>query len=241
MPARRKALMSWSSGKDSTYALHLARTDPSFEDLEVVGLLTTINQSADRVAMHGVRHELLRSQAAALALPLHVIELPHPCPNEIYEQRMRSCVEQARQRGVEVVIFGDLFLADIRAYRERQLAGTGLEPVFPLWGSDTRKLAEQMLRAGVVATLTCVDLAKLPIELVGRRWDPSLLGELPAGVDPCGEHGEFHTFVSDGPGFAAPIEHHPGEVVERDGFGFADLVPGSIRPTRLRGPTTCTE
>jgi uncharacterized protein (TIGR00290 family) len=222
MSAGRKALMSWSSGKDSAYALHLARSDPS---LEVVGLLTTINASADRVAMHGVRHELLRQQAASLALELQVIELPHPCPNGIYEQRMGASVEQAQRRGVEVVIFGDLFLEDIRAYRERQLAGTGLEPVFPLWGADTRELAETMLRGGVVATLTCVDLAKLPIELVGRRWDADLLRELPEGVDPCGEHGEFHTFVSDGPGFSAPIEHRLGEIVEREGFGFAELVP----------------
>ena len=222
MTARRKALMSWSSGKDSAFALGLARSDPG---LEIVGLLTTINQSADRVAMHGVRHELLRQQAAALGLPLQVIELPHPCSNEIYEQRMGGAVQQAVQGGVQVVIFGDLFLEDIRAYRERQLAGTGLEPVFPLWGADTRALATRMLDAGVVATLTCVDLAKLPIDLVGRRWDASLLAELPKGVDPCGEHGEFHTFVSDAPGFRAPIEHELGEVVERDGFGFADLVP----------------
>ncbi|PRQ01246.1 adenine nucleotide alpha hydrolase [Enhygromyxa salina] len=217
----RKALMSWSSGKDSAYALHLARANPK---LEIIGLLTTINASADRVAMHGVRHELLRRQAASLGLPVQVIELPHPCSNEIYEQRMGAAVERARELGVEVMIFGDLFLADIRAYREQQLAGTGLEPVFPLWGADTRELAEQMLRAGVVATLTCVDLAKLPIELVGRRWDASLLRELPEGVDPCGERGEFHTFVSDGPGFAEPISHQRGEVVERDGFGFADLL-----------------
>jgi uncharacterized protein (TIGR00290 family) len=222
MVVRRKALMSWSSGKDSAYALHLARSDPS---LEIVGLLTTINESADRVAMHGVRHELLRRQAAALALPLQVIELPYPCPNLLYEQRMTAFIEQARGAGVEVMIFGDLFLADIRAYRERQLAGTGIEPVFPLWGADTRELADDMLRAGVVATLTCVDLAKLPIHFAGRRWDPSLLRELPAGVDPCGERGEFHTFVSDGPGFSVPIEHRLGEVVEREGFGFADLEP----------------
>ncbi|KIG13427.1 hypothetical protein DB30_08103 [Enhygromyxa salina] len=217
--------MSWSSGKDSAYALHLARSQLDFQDLEIIGLLTTVNASADRVAMHGVRRELLQRQAASLGLPVQVIELPHPCPNGVYEQRMGAAVEQARERGVEVMIFGDLFLEDIRAYREQQLAGTGLEPVFPLWGADTRALARQMLSAGVVATLTCVDLAKLPIELVGRRWDASLLAELPEGVDPCGERGEFHTFVSDGPGFTAPIQHRAGEVVERDGFGFADLLP----------------
>ena len=217
--------MSWSSGKDSAYALHVAR---SAGELELVGLLTTINAAADRVAMHGVRHELLRAQAEAVGLPLHVIELPSPCPNEIYEQRMAAFVEQARADGIEAVVFGDLFLADIRAYRERQLAGTGLEPVFPLWGRDTQSLAHELLCEGVVATLSCVDLAKLPRELVGRRWDEALLRELPAGVDPCGEHGEFHTFVSDGPGFAKAIEIEVGETVVRDGFAFADLLPSSI-------------
>lgn len=216
--------MSWSSGKDSAYALHLARSTREFE---LTGLLTTVNESADRVAMHGVRRELLRMQAESLALPLFVVELPSPCSNELYEQRMGAFVEQAKAEGVEAVIFGDLFLEDIRAYRERQLAGTGIEPVFPLWdrGKDTRALADEMLRAGVVATLSCVDLGKLPRQLVGRRWDAFLLRELPASVDPCGEHGEFHTFVSDGPGFSEAIHVQPGEVVVREGFAFADLVP----------------
>ncbi|PRP92065.1 ATP-binding region [Enhygromyxa salina] len=224
MPTRPKALVSWSSGKDSAYALDLVR---QARELEVVGLLTTVSSEFDRVAMHGVRHELLRRQAASLALPLHVVELPRPCPNEIYEQRMGAFIEQARRDGVERVVFGDLFLEDIRAYREKQLAGTGIEPVFPLWdkGRDTRALASEMLSAGVVATLTCVDPRKLPPELAGRRWDALLVGELPEGVDPCGEHGEFHTFVSDGPGFSEAIAVAPGEVVEREGFVFADLLP----------------
>ncbi|MFO7563590.1 MAG: hypothetical protein R6X02_13165, partial [Enhygromyxa sp.] len=158
MTERRRALMSWSSGKDSAFALHVAR---SGGELEVVGLLTTINEAADRVSMHGVRRELLARQAEALGLPLHVVALPSPCSNEVYEQRMAAFVERARAEGIEAVVFGDLFLADMRAYRERQLAGTGLAPVFPLWGRDTRELAEAMLAAGVVATLSCVDLRKL--------------------------------------------------------------------------------
>lgn len=214
--------MSWSSGKDGAYALHLARADPS---LEVVGLLTTLDEAADRVAMHGVRHALVRRQAASLALPLRVVALPQPCSNAIYEARLGEALAQARAEGVEVMIFGDLFLADIRAYREGQLAETGIEARFPLWGRDTRALAAEMLGAGMVATLTCVDRSKLPIGFVGRRWDAFLLRELPEGVDPCGEQGEFHTFVSDGPGFSEAINWQPGEVVEREGFGFADLVP----------------
>ncbi|HLT37617.1 MAG TPA: hypothetical protein VK034_15095 [Enhygromyxa sp.] len=218
----RKALMSWSSGKDSAYALHVAR---STGGVEVVGLLTTINEAADRVSMHGVRHELLRRQAEALGLPLHVVGLPFPCANEVYEQRMAAFVEQARADRIEAVIFGDLFLEDIRAYRERQLAGTGLEPMFPLWGKDTRALADQMLAAGLVATLSCVDLSKLPASFAGRRFDASLLAELPGGIDPCGEHGEFHSFVSFAPGFSRAIDVAVGETVIRDGFAYADLIP----------------
>lgn len=219
---RRKTLVSWSSGKDSAYALHLARADPS---CEVVGLLTTTNELADRVAMHGLRRELLERQAASLALPLHVVGLPQPCPNETYEARMATFCQQARRDGVEQIVFGDLFLADIRAYRERQLEGTGLEPSFPLWGRDTGELADAMLRAGTVAHLICIDPRRVPAGLAGRRWDSYLLRELPAGVDPCGENGEFHTFVSDGPGFSEAIAFVPGEVVVREGFVFADLVP----------------
>lgn len=222
MPAARPTLLSWSSGKDSCYALAELREDP---EVEILGLLTTVNEAADRVAMHAVRRELLERQADALDLPLRVVELPDPCSNAIYEQRMGDFVAAARAEGIECVAFGDLFLEDIRAYRERQLEGTGLAALFPLWGRDTGELAEAMLAAGLVAHLSCVDTSKLDRELAGRRWDRDLLRELPAGVDPCGEHGEFHTFVSDGPGFAAAIEVRPGEIVERGGFAYADLVP----------------
>jgi uncharacterized protein (TIGR00290 family) len=214
--------MSWSSGKDCAFALHEAR---AAGDVEVVGLLTTMNEAADRVAMHGVRRELLRRQAAALGLAAFTVELPDPCTNEIYEQRMGAFVEQVRAEGVEVVIFGDLFLEEVRAYRERQLEGTGIEPAFPLWGRPTRVLAEEMLASGVVATLSCVDTRKLPAEMAGRRWDARLLRELPEGVDPCGENGEFHTFVSAGPGFTEAIDVRPGELVVRGDFAFVDLLP----------------
>lgn len=226
-----KALISWSSGKDSAWALHVVRSAWALHDvrgageLEVVGLLTTVNERVDRVAMHGVRRELLARQAAALGLPLHVIELPEPCSNAIYERRMAAFVDSARAAGIERVVFGDLFLEDIRAYRERQLAGTGIEPVFPLWGRPTAQLARDMLDAGVVATLTCVDSRKLAPSFAGRRWDAALLDALPEGVDPCGEHGEFHSFVSAGPGMAR-IEVRVGEIVDRDGFVFADLEVG---------------
>ena len=218
---KTKTLISWSSGKDSAWALHEVR---AAGELEVVGLLTTVNERFDRGAMHGVRRELLAQQAAALSLPLHVVELPDPCSNAIYEQRMAAFVDSARAAGVERVVFGDLFLEDIRAYRERQLAGTGLEPVFPLWDRPTAQLARDMLDAGGVATVTCVDSGKLAPSVAGRRWDAALLDALPEGVDPCGEHGEFHSFVSAGPGME-PIEVEIGEVVVRDGFVFADLSP----------------
>ncbi len=221
MTQPRRAWVSWSSGKDSAFALDEARRDPS---LEVVGLLTTVTAAFDRVSMHGVRRTLLEAQADRLALPLHVVEIPSPCPNEVYEARMGAAVDRAKAEGVTAVVFGDLFLADIRAYRERMLAGTGLEPVFPLWERPTDELARAMLDGGVVAHVSCLDPRKLPRELAGRRWDADLIAALPTGVDPCGEHGEFHTFVSDGPGFSTAIPLDRGEVVEREGFVFADLL-----------------
>lgn len=217
----QRAWMSWSSGKDSALALHVARQDPS---LQVVGLLTTVNSTADRVAMHAVRRELLEAQADRLALPLHVVDLPWPCPNEIYEQRMAAAVAAAVDDGVSAVVFGDLFLEDIRAYREANLAGTGITPVFPLWGRPTDELARTMIDAGVEAVLTCVDPRQAPAQLAGRSYDASLLADLPPTVDPCGERGEFHTFVHNGPGFSGPIGVKVGEVVERDGFVFCDLL-----------------
>jgi uncharacterized protein (TIGR00290 family) len=214
--------VSWSTGKDSTLALLRARQDPA---LEVTGLLTTLNGAADRVAMHAVRRELLEAQAERLGLALHAVDLPWPCSNEDYEQRMGAAVASAVAEGVERVVFGDLHLEDIRAYREGLLQGTGLTAEFPLWGEPTDRLARTMLDAGVRAVLTCVDPARVPAQLVGRPWDEQLLADLPAGADPCGENGEFHTFVWDGPGFAAPIPIELGEVVERGGFVYRDVLP----------------
>jgi uncharacterized protein (TIGR00290 family) len=214
--------MSWSSGKDSTLALHTLR---QAGDVEVVGLLTTVNAAFERVAMHGVRRQLLEAQADALGLPLHVVDLPWPCSNEEYERRMAGAVAAARGEGVTRMGFGDLYLADIRAYREQALAGTGIEPVFPLWLRPTGALAREMIELGIRAVVTCVDPAQAPGALAGRWFDDALLADLPAGVDPCGENGEFHTLVVDGPGFAAPLGVVVGEVVERDGFVFCDVLP----------------
>lgn len=214
--------MSWSSGKDSALALHEVLQD---DGIDVVGLLVTMNSDSDRVAMHAVRRTLLEKQAAALGLPLHLVQLPWPCPNSEYERLLTEALDAARADGVDAIVFGDLFLADIRAYREQQLADTGIEPLFPLWQRPTRALAEQMLDVGIEAVLTCVDPAKLPPSYAGRRFDKALLDELPGHVDPCGENGEFHTFVIAGPDFAASLDVEVGEVVERDGFVFADVVP----------------
>jgi uncharacterized protein (TIGR00290 family) len=216
--------MSWSSGKDSTLALAVAREDP---DLEVVGLLTTLNGAADRVAMHAVRRELLRAQGAALGLPVHEVDLPWPCSNEEYESLMRAAIDAATGQDVSRIVFGDLYLEDVRGYRERALDGTGIEPVFPLWGRPTRALAGEMVDRGIRATLTCVDPRQLDASYAGRAFDRDLLADLPPSVDPCGENGEFHTFVHDGPGFTAPLDVRTGEIVERDGFVFADVLPGS--------------
>lgn len=219
-PAR--AWMSWSSGKDCTFALRAARRDSS---LEVAGLLTTVSAEADRVAMHAVRRELVEAQADRLGLPLHVVELPWPCPNEAYERLMAEAMATARAEGVDRVLFGDLFLSDVRAYREQALEGSGVTPMFPLWQRPTDRVAQEMIGAGIRAVLTCVDPAQMPEELVGRQFDERLLAELPESVDPCGENGEFHTFVWDGPGFASPIGIEVGDVVERDGFVFCDVRP----------------
>jgi uncharacterized protein (TIGR00290 family) len=214
--------MSWSSGKDSALALHRVL---SAGEVDVVGLLTTVNAEFERVAMHAVRRELLDAQAAALGLPLHVVALPWPCSNEIYEQLMGAAVADARSGGVELMIFGDLFLADVRSYRERMLAGTGLRPLFPLWGRPTAELASELIAAGVRAVVTCVDPAQAPRELCGRWYDEDFLRALPETVDPCGERGEFHTVVLDSPDFSAPIPAAVGETVERDGFLFTDVLP----------------
>jgi uncharacterized protein (TIGR00290 family) len=217
-----RALLSWSSGKDSAHALHVLRQDAA---VEVVGLLTTVNAAANRVAMHAVRRVLLDAQAEAVGLPLLVVPLPFPCPNDVYEAAMAQALAEARERGIEAVAFGDLFLADVRRYREERMAGTGLVPLFPLWGRPTRELALEMLAAGLHARITCLDPRVMPAALAGREFDRELLEALPAGVDPCGENGEFHTFAWDGPAFARPLLVRGGEVVTRDGFVYADLLP----------------
>ena len=224
MTDRPRAWISWSSGKDSALALHAVR---EAGEIEVVGLLTTVNAEFARVAMHGVRRALLDAQARALGLPLHVVELPWPCSNEVYERLMSDAVASALDDGAEAMVFGDLFLEEVRAYRERMLEGSGLRPLFPLWQRPTGELAQQLLALGVRAVLTCVDPRQAPAELAGRWYDEQLLAALPAGADPCGENGEFHTVVVDGPGFSAPIPVTVGEVRERDGFVFADVVPGA--------------
>jgi uncharacterized protein (TIGR00290 family) len=218
-----KTWLSWSSGKDSAWSLHVLR---SGGHAEVTALFTTVNAAFDRVAMHAVRRELLEAQAQAAGLPLNAIEIPHPCPNADYERIMGAFVARARAEGVAAMAFGDLFLADIRAYRERQLAGTGIAPLFPLWGRDTPALAREMIDGGLEAYVTCVDPRRLDRGFAGRRFDQAFLADLPEGVDPCGENGEFHTFAAGGPMFSAPLAVRPGAVIERDGFVFADLLPG---------------
>ena len=221
--------MSWSSGKDSALALYRAR---EVLGLDVSRLLVSLNADADRVSMHAVRSELVALQADRLGLPVHRVSLPAPCPNETYEAAMREAVQTARDDGAEGMVFGDLFLADVRRYREEHLAGTGIEPVFPLWDEPTDRLAREMLDAGVRAVLTCVDPRVLPASFAGRPFDTDLLADLPEGVDPCGERGEFHTFVWDAPGFSAPIPVSVGETVARDGFVFCDVLPVSaVAPT----------
>jgi uncharacterized protein (TIGR00290 family) len=220
--SRRKAWLAWSSGKDSAWALNVARQQAEFE---IVALLTTVNRTHGRVAMHAVRESLLDLQSEAAALPLVKVPIPSPCSNEIYERAMSDAMARARSQGVYHVIFGDLFLQDIRAYREKHLAACGMTPVFPVWRRDTRALAEEMLSGGLEAYLTCVDPRKLSPDFAGRRFDRELLAKLPAAIDPCGENGEFHTFACAGPMFRHRIEVTPGEIVERDGFIFADLLP----------------
>ena len=218
----QKCLVSWSSGKDSAWMVHVLRQRG---DIELAGLLTTVNEQFQRVAMHAVRVELLQAQADAMGLPLHQIPIPSPCPNEVYERALAPAVASAVADGFTLVAFGDLFLEDIRRYREDRLAGTGLTPIFPLFGVDTTALAREMVAGGLRARLTCVDPRVLDQTFAGRDFDASLLDELPASVDPCGERGEFHSFAYDGPMFSRPIAIRSGEVVEREGFVFADMLP----------------
>lgn len=229
----KRVILSWSSGKDCAWALGVLREDPQ---VELLGLLTTLNRTHERVAMHAVREALLREQAACVGLPLDVIDLPHPCSNEEYEVIMTGALERCLERGATHMAFGDLFLEDIRAYREKNLDGTGLEPLFPIWQLPTAELSRALVRpvdeGGVEAYLTCVDPRAVPADFAGRRYDTALLDDLAAlpasdsgRVDPCGENGEFHTFVVNAPTFGSRIDVEPGEIVERDGFVFADFLP----------------
>lgn len=221
-PMAVKAFISWSSGKDGAYALAEARRSGT---AEIVGALTTVNEAYDRVAMHGVRNSLLDRQIAALDLPCLKVPLPNPCPMAAYEARMTEASATMKAQGVDHVVFGDLFLEDVRAYREAQLARAGMTGLFPLWGRETRALAEAMIAGGLVAYVACLDPKRLDRRFAGRRFDRSFIADLPTTVDPCGERGEFHTAVTAGPMFRAPIAIAVGEVVQRDGFVFTDIIP----------------
>jgi uncharacterized protein (TIGR00290 family) len=216
----KRVLLSWSSGKDSAWTLHVLRRNP---DIELVGLVTTLNSEIQRVAMHGTRRSVLEAQAEAAQLPLWIVPLPWPCSNEVYEQRMTEVCKRAVDEHVNAVAFGDLFLQDVRAYRETQLKSTGLEPLFPLWEIPTGELAREMIAGGLRARLSCVDTKQLAGSFAGREFDETLLQDFPEDADPCGERGEFHTCVYDGPMFSSPLRLQPGEVVDREGFMFADF------------------
>lgn len=217
----KRVLLSWSSGKDSAWALHVLRQQPG---IEIVGLLTTLNSAFDRVAMHGTRLTVLEAQATAAQLPLWIIPLPWPCPNQIYEQRMAEACERAVKERIDAIAFGDLFLRDVREYREKQLAPTGLEPLFPLWEIPTAQLARDMIAGGLRARVVCIDPRQLDPAFAGRDFDATFLRDLPPGIDPCGERGEFHSCAYAGPMFSAPIALDAGEIVNRDGFVFADFL-----------------
>jgi uncharacterized protein (TIGR00290 family) len=234
-----KVLVSWSSGKDSAWMLHVLNTQ---QPGAAAGLLTSMNEVADRVAMHAVRADVLRAQAAATGLPLYTVPLPSPCPNDVYEERMAAMVRRAASEGFTHVAFGDLFLEDVRRYREDRMAGTGLTPVFPLWGRPTASLSRDMLAGGLDAVITCVDPRQVPRTFAGRRYDAQLVADLPAGADPCGERGEFHTCVVAGPMFSRRLEVTVGDIVDRDGFVFADVMldPRTGEPAAQAANSTCT-
>jgi uncharacterized protein (TIGR00290 family) len=215
-----KGIRGMDSGKDSAFALHEAR----HAGLDIAGILTTMNEVYDRVAMHGVRHSLLNRQIAALDLPAIKVPIPSQCPNEIYEARMEEACAAIRAQGIRHLVFGDLFLEDIRAYHVEKLSAAGMEPVFPLWKRNTAALARAMIECGLKAHITCLDPRRLPRSFAARAFDLALLHELPEGVDPCGENGEFHTVVTAGPMFSAPIPVQIGETVEREGFVFTDVI-----------------
>jgi len=217
----KRVLLSWSSGKDSAWALQKLRQQ---SDVDLDGLLTTINEQSDRVPMHAVRTDLLRRQAESLGLPLRLVNLPFPCDNETYEERLRAAICTAKAEGIDAIAFGDLFLTDVRHYRERMMEGTGVSPLFPLWGRPTADLAREMIDGGLRARITCVDPRCLPAAMSGREFNDDFLNALPDGVDPCGENGEFHSFAYDGPMFTHPVQFTIGETVAHDGFIFTDLL-----------------
>ena len=219
---RKKTLLSWSSGKDSAWTLHSLRQDP---EIELVGLFTVINEKYDRASMHATRLDLLKRQAKAANLPVETISLPDQCSGEQCDAVMGQYINNIEARGVEYVAFGDLFLEDIRRYREKQLQATSIKPIFPLWKIPTWELANQMLTAGLKAYVSSVDLEKLPAEIAGRQWNKQLLDEIPAECDPCGENGEIHTIVVGGPMFTSSIPVRVGEILIRDGFAYADIIP----------------
>ena len=220
----RKALLSWSSGKDSAWVLHKLQQNPK---IDLVGLFCTVNKVFDRIAMHGVRIELLQKQAKSIGLPLEIIEIPHPCNNVEYEKIMNQFVEKAKSHNIDYFAFGDLFLEDVRKYREEKLKGSGIQPIFPIWGIPTDTLSREMIRGGLRTVITCINPKQMQTEFVGREFDESFLDSLPKTVDPCGENGEFHSFVFDGPMFKEPIEILVGDIVHRDDFVFADVLPKS--------------
>ena len=223
----KPTIMAWSGGKDSAVALLRLQQDPQYE---VVGLLTTLTEGYGRISMHGVREELLHAQADALGLRLYPVWIPQACVNAVYQERMAAVIDQIKSDGVQAIAHGDLYLEDVRAYREEMLAPSGLEPLFPIWGEDTAKLSRWVPANGFQATLTTVDPKQISADFAGREYDDALLDELPDTADPCGERGEFHTFVRNAPNFASPIPISPGEIVQRDGFVFADLLPTDGAP-----------
>ena len=223
----KRVLLSWSSGKDCAWALHVLRQQP---EIEIVGLVTTLNMEFDRVAMHGTRRSVLEAQAKAAQLPLWIVPLPWPCSNEIYEQRMADVCQRAVEEKINAMAFGDLFLRDVRAYRESKLKPTGIEPLFPLWDIPTDVLARDMIAGGLRAKVVCVDSNQLPASFAGREFDEALLSDLPAGTDPCAERGEYHSCAYAGPMFTAALALEAGEIVNRDGFVFADFQIATTQP-----------
>ena len=223
---KKKTLMSWSSGKDSAWALYQLLQN---NEMDVVGLFTTVNEENERVAMHGVRLELLQQQADALDLPLEIIKLPSPCDNDTYQKIMNKFIVRSQKQGIECMAFGDIFLEDVKAYREEQLKGTAIKAIFPLWGQETSSLAKTMLKGGIKAITTCIDKNKLPTQAVGQIYSEAFISDLSEDIDICGENGEFHTFVYDAPLFKSPISISIGESIEKGQFVFVDLYPSSLK------------